>query len=224
MAITLDNHVKAETHNAATLTSGAITTASTGGPLFVAVNVGQGTVGIADSNANTWIVGASQNFNGTSGITHFWYVQNATGGAGNTFTGTQTGGAGPIFLVASFLGCALTGGPHASAFAELSGSVAAVTGSAVTTTVAGCLIVTVMTGDNFPSLVTPTSTNGTVTDAFLTNGNAVAGALSWFVAGAPGSYSDTLTFSGQTAYDFACYTFAFAPAGGSDTLMGQACL
>lgn len=211
MAITLDNHVKAETNNSASLTSSAITTAATGGPLFVAVNVGQGTVGIADSKTNTWIVGASQNFNGTNGITHFWYVQNATGGTGNTFTGTQSGGAGPQFLVASFLGCALSGGLNASNFTELAGSTAAVTAPSVTTTVAGCLIVTVLVG-GAPTLITPTSANGSVTDAFSTNGNNVSGALSWFVAGAPGSYSDTLTFAGQTAFDYAMYTMAFAPA------------
>lgn len=217
MAITLGVHTKAESHNAPSLTSAGITTQASGS-LFVAVNVGQGTVGISDSNSNTWVLGASQNFNGTNGITHFWSVQNATGGGGNTFTGTQTGGAGPQFLIAEFLGCALSGGPNVSNFAELSGSVAAVTGPSVTTTVAGCLIVTVMVGDNFPALVTPSSANGAVTDAFATNGNGIAGALSWFVAGAAGSYNDTLTFSGQTAYDFACYTFAFAPAAGSGSI------
>lgn len=212
MAITLDNHVKAETNNSASLTSSAITTAAA--PLLVMVNVGQGTVGNSDSKANTWVLGASQNFNGTNGITHFWYVQNATGGTLHTFTGTQSGGAGPQFLVASFLGCALSGGLNASAFTELANTTASVTGPTVTTTVAGCLIVTVMVG-GAPTLITPTSANGAVTDAFSTNGNNVSGALSWFVAGAPGNYSDTLTFAGQTNFDYAMYTMAFAPAAGA---------
>lgn len=215
MAITGGIHTLGEAHNSPSVTSPAKNTQPTGA-LLVAVNVGQTVVGISDSNSNTWTLGASQNFNGTAGITHFWYVQNAVGGTGQTFTGTQTGGAGPQFLIGEFLGCALSGGPNASNFAELSGSVAAVTGPAVTPTVDGCLIVTVMVGDNFPALVTPASANGTVTDAFSTNGNGIAGAMSWFVAGAKNvPYSDTLTFSGQTAYDFSCYTFAFAPGSGT---------
>lgn len=215
MAITGGIHTLGEAHNSPSFTSPGKNTQATGS-LLVAVNVGQTVVGISDSNSNTWTLGASQNFNGTAGITHFWYVQNAVGGTGQTFTGTQTGGAGPQFLIGEFLGCALSGGPNASNFAELSGSVAAVTGPAVTPTVDGCLIVTVMVGDNFPALVTPASANGTVTDAFSTNGNGIAGAMSWFVAGAKNvPYSDTLTFSGQTAYDFSCYTFAFAPGSGT---------
>lgn len=213
MSITLGVSTEVETNNTPSVTSGAITTQVTGST-YIGVNAGQGTVNISDSKANTWVVGASQNFNGTNGITHLWYVQNAIGGSGNTFTGTQTGGAGPLLMVGEFIGAALSGGPNASNFQEISGSTAAVTGLSVTTTVANCMIVTVMVGANAPAIVTPTSANGAVVTSYTTNGLNVAGAMSWFVAGAPGAYHDVLTFAGQTAYDFATYTFAFAPAGG----------
>lgn len=213
MAITLGVSTEVESNNAASVTSGAITTQATAST-FVGVDAGQGTVSISDSKANTWVVGASQNFNGTNGITHLWYVQNATGGSGHTFSGAQTGGAGPLLMVGEFIGAVLSGGPNASNFQEVSGSTAAVTGLSVTTTVANCVIVTVMVGSNFPTIVTPTSTNGAVVTSYTTNGINVAGAMSYFIAGAPGSYNDTLTFAGQTFYDFAAYTFAFAPAGG----------
>lgn len=210
MTITAGLHTKGEANNAPSVDGSSLNTQPTGS-LFVAANVGQGTVSVHDNEANTWLTGAAQSFNGGNGLSKFLYAQNALGGTGNIITGTQTGGAGPLFLFGEFLGCALSGGPNQSNFTELFGATAAVACPAVTPTVDGCLIVTVLVGAN-GDLVTPASLNGTVTDAFLLNGLGVGGAMSWFVAGVHGvPYSDTLTFAGQTSYDFAAYTFAFQP-------------
>lgn len=216
MTILFGVGTSAETNNSASVTSGAITTQSSGS-LFIAVNSAQGTIGISDNKSNTWVVGGAQNFSGTNGITKLWYVQNATGGAGNTFSGSQTGGAGPLIMVGEWKGCALTGGPHASSVTELSASGSnSVVGPSVTTTLPGCLIVTVMVGAIFTGPVTPTSANGTVVESLTLNGINVGGAMSWYVSGAAGSYNDTLTFPGMSFYDFAVYTFAFAPGGGGN--------
>lgn len=221
MPITGGIHTLGETNNGPSFPSPSKTTQATGS-LLLAVNVGQGTVNFQDNKSNTWLTAASQNFNDPNGITHLFYVQNAIGGAGHIFTGTQSGGAGPEFLVGEFLGCALSGGPHAVGTpAELFGSTAAVVGPSVVTTVPGCLIATILVG-GAPTLITPTSLNGLVTDAFSTNGNNVSGAMSWFVAGAAGTYSDTLTFAGQTAYDYAAYSIAFAPAAAAGSSFATA--
>jgi hypothetical protein len=218
MTITVGVHAKAESNNAASVTTGSLTTQASGS-LFAMVVEGQGTIGNSDSKTNTWTTQGSQPFNGANGKGSLFFVQNATGGAGNTFTGTQSGGAGPWLVMAEFLGAAISGGPNAFSSSNPSGGVTTVAAPSVVTTVANCLILTCIMGAS-NVLVTPSSLNGTVLDALSTNADGIAGAFSWFLAGAPGTYSDTFTFAGQTFFDMAAYTIAFAPAGGNTATIG----
>jgi hypothetical protein len=209
MSITLGAHTKVESAFSSTLTTSAQTTQVSGSTL-IAFAYSSNAVTMSDSKGNTWISAGTQAFNGGFGDSGCYYCQNAVGGSGHTFTATQSGGSLQLIIL-ELIGAVTSGGPNAFAHANVTGASPPITTPSITTTVANAAVVACTAGASNVN-VAGTSTNGTVLDS-ISGANFVTGTDSWFLKTTAGATNDTLTFAGQSSFDEAAYSIAFAPAG-----------
>jgi len=220
MAINLGSF--AHTHStpfgsSTTATTGSVTTAASGSTFVICTNTKSQTISsVTDSKGNTYVQKASGTLFNTANI---YVCDGGTGGSGHTATLTMSAADSFCFFFIE-----LTGAANPSVDVTGNGSnndsgLTTVTGASVTTTFAPDLILSLIGCFGSTATITDSGTGFAFVDKDVTDG-VPAGAVSYAIKSATGTYSDTYTQGTGNFNSFAAV--AFKEQGAGDTLMGQA--
>jgi hypothetical protein len=184
------------------------------GSTFV-VFVGSGIAGgsafesLSDSRGNAYReIGVPQPYAGGEGELRTFICQDCAGGKGHTFSLHKTASLSNWETV--LFAVEVLGGPTLDAFAQSNAQSSPLSAGAVATRKAGDVLLTCALAASYGTPDVYTASAGfTVLDDQTNGTNSLGGAVAWALAGAPGSYTGTLTSSLATSG--AVFLVALAP-------------
>lgn len=211
MSLALGVHTVASQVNGISVTTGPVTT--TPGSTVVLCGSWQGGapfVGFSDSKANTWVEILSEL--GANPTTRMYYAKNIVGGAGHTFTLTNTADSDPSIWMVEILGAQVAAPLDQKA--QTPDTVSPYDSPSVTTVEANEFLVGFFAGDSAQNPTTQTVAAPFNLLDEVTNGAAFwCGATAYRIVSSIASYIASFTQTGATLSRVWIATFKEEPSG-----------